>query len=259
MMKHLVERSWSRTAAGTMLALGLLAGGCGSAAKIGPEPNEPGTGTEEQGAAQHRAAAQLESARLERHREVYDPHARQDIKRCDPGAAAPYPSAPICWVETINPTAVHLKEVEDHRMRAVHHRKAARELQEAERLACANVAADDRDVSPFSHRGDILGVNPLQEKHGKKNELVGATVVFRAVPRLTAEELQRIVDCHVARNAAIGHDVAAVEMSHCPLVERGATAQVRAVQGGFAVDVRASDGDVAKAIWRRAQSLAAVR
>src|SRR5689334_6024692 len=83
-----------------LLLLG-FAGGCGPAAKIGPEPNEPGTGTQEQGAPQHRAAAQLESARLERHKELYDPHAKQEIRRCDPGSPAQYPSQPICWVETV--------------------------------------------------------------------------------------------------------------------------------------------------------------
>ena len=33
---------------------------------------------------------------------------------------------------------------------------------------------------------------------------VGATVVFRAVPGMTAEWLQRVVDCHLARAAAVG-------------------------------------------------------
>jgi hypothetical protein len=258
-MKHLAEgNALCTTAVRASLLLSLLGSGCGPAAKIGPEPNEPGTGAEEQGAAQHRAAAQVESARLERHKELFDPNAKQDIKRCDAGTPGQYPATPICWVETVNPTAVHLKEVEEHRMRAVHHRKAARQLQDVEDEACANIAAADRDMSPFSHRGDILGVNPLEDGEGKKKHLVGATVVFRSVPRLTVDELQRIVDCHLARNAAIGHDVAGAEMAHCPLTERGASAQVRPVEGGFAVDVRAASADAAQAIWRRAQALAAV-
>jgi hypothetical protein len=255
-MKPFVQGSAPLLNARATLLLGLLAVGCGSAAKIGPEPNEPGTGTNEQGAAQHRAAAQLESARLERHKELYDPHAKQGITRCDPGSPERYPSAPICWVETVNPTAVHLEEVEAHRMRAVQHRKAARELQDVEDRACAEVATEDRDMSPFSHRGDILGVSPLEEGKGKTKRLVGATVVFRSVPRLSTAELQRIMDCHLARNAVIGHEVAGAEMEHCPLTERGASARVRAVEGGFAVDVWAPDASVGQAIWRRAQSLA---
>ncbi|MEY4544016.1 MAG: hypothetical protein RL685_211 [Pseudomonadota bacterium] len=259
-MKHhdeLDERRRPRVASVAVFVL--LIAACAPAARLGPEPNEPGTGTKEQGAAQHRAAAQVESARLERHKELYDPHAKQAVKRCDPGNPGQYPVTPICWMETVNPTDVHLSEVEEHRLRAVHHRKAARELQAVEVRACAGVADEDRDISPFSHRGDILGVNPLEEApaKGKKRQLVGATIVFRAVHGLRAAELQRMVDCHLARNAAIGHDVAAAEMAHCPLTERGASARVRAVNGGFAVDVRAADADGARAIWRRARALAA--
>jgi hypothetical protein len=243
------------------LLLCLAIGACGPAAKIGPEPNEPGTAPDDQGAAQHRAAADLESARLEQHKELYDPHAKQAVKRCDRDATHEYPATPICWVETINPTAVHLQEVEEHRNRAVQHRKAARELHEVEARSCAGVADEDRDISPFSHQGDILGVSPLQEPgaHRDPPQLVGATILFRLVPRLTAEELQRIIDCHLARNAVIGHDVAAAEMAQCPLTERGARALVRPLRGGFAVDVRADDPATAQAIWRRAQALASVR
>lgn len=242
-----------------VMVTALWLGGCGPAAMIGPEPNEPGTGREELGAAEHRAAAKVQAERLEQHKELYDPRAKQSIRRCDLDEKAQYPVAPICWVETVNPTAVHLKEVEEHRMRAVQHRKAARDLQDIESRVCAGIADEDRDMSPFSHREDIKGVSPLEAPvEGKKHEqrLVGATIVFRAVPRLTTNELQRIVDCHLARNAAIGHDTAAAEMAHCPLTERGAQAKVRALKNGFAVDVRADDPIVASAIWRRAQALA---
>jgi hypothetical protein len=164
-------------------------------------------------------------------------------------------------VETVNPTDVHLQEVEQHRLRAVEHRRAARDLRAVEERACAGVADEDRDMSPFSHRGDILGVNPLEEApaKGKKPELVGATIIFRAIPGLNTVELQRLVDCHLARNAAIGHDVAAAAMAHCPLTERGASARVRPLDGGLAVDVRAASADGAKAVWRRARALATMR
>jgi hypothetical protein len=165
----------------------------------------------------------MSRASLRTSRAVRSTRPKQSIKRCDPGDPQQYPAQPICWVETINPTAVHLQEVEAHRERAVHHRKAARELGDVESRACAGITDEDRDMSPFAHRGDILGVNPLEERASKARErrLVGATVVFRAVPRLTAPELQRIVDCHLARNAVIGHDVAAAEMEQCPLTEPG--------------------------------------
>jgi hypothetical protein len=242
-----------------LLVTSLWLAACGPAASIGPEPNEPGTQPHELGAAQHRDAAKREATRLEQHKELYDPAATTSVKRCDPGLPNQYPATPICWVETINPTAVHLQEVEDHCRRAVEHRKSARDLRAVEAAACASVANEDRDMSPFAHRSDILGVNQLEEPADapkKRRHLVGATVVFRAVPRLTADELQRIVNCHLARNAAIGHDIATVQMAHCPLTERGARATVRPLAEGFAVDIRSDDSLAARAIWRRAQALA---
>ena len=83
-------------------------------------------------------------------------------------------------------------------------------------------------------------MTPLTESHsaGKATtqEIVGAIVEFRAVPGLTAEWLQRMVDCHIARNAALGHDVP--EMPDCPLVPKGASAQVASTGAGFSVAIR---------------------
>lgn len=243
-----------------VLIASLLAASCAPKAMIGPEPNEPGTQPYAQGAEQHRAAAKLEAARLERHKELYDPNAKQFVKRCDPTLKNTYPETPICWIETVNPTAVHLKEVEEHRTRAVEHRRAARELRAVEERACTGVADYDRDMSPFAHRQDILGVSPLEEADPstKQRRLTGATILFRKVPHLTGDELQQIVNCHLARNATIGHDVAAAEMAHCPLTQRGARATVRTLDNGFAVDVRADEAPTAEAIWRRAQGLAVI-
>jgi hypothetical protein len=85
------------------------------------------------------------------------------------------------------------------------------------------------------------------------DEVVGAVVVFRAVPGLTAEWLQRIVDCHVARNNALGNDMP--EMSYCPLVPKGITAKVSSTGDGFAVTIESQDPNTAKEVLRRAQGL----
>jgi hypothetical protein len=141
-------------------------------------------------------------------------------------------------------------------------------LRDAEARACAGLAEEDRDMSPFSHAADIQSVSPRHEEpKGERGtptavgraqdrmptRLVGATVVFGAKPGLTAEWLQRIVDCHLARNAAVGHDMS--EMPDCPLVPRGAQATVRSAGGGFAVDVRADDDKTAAEILQRAQRI----
>jgi hypothetical protein len=249
----------------TTVSMALLASlalaACRPAAMIGPEPNEPATQPTATGAAQHQAAAKREEARLEQHQKLYDPRATQSVRRCDAAHVTRSPGEPICWLETVNPTAVHLKEIEDHRLRAAEHRRAARELRAIEEQACAGVAPEDRDVSPFSHRADILGVSPLEDAPGKpkaQRRILGATVVFRPVPGLTASELQRLVDCHLARNATIGYETASREMDHCLLTQRGARASVRSLESGFAVDVKADDSFAGREIWRRAQALAAV-
>ena len=144
---------------------------------------------------------------------------------------------------------------------AADHRAASQALVAAEAAACAGIADADRDTSPFEHVEDIASVTPLTESHsaGKATtqEIVGAIVEFRAVPGLTAEWLQRMVDCHIARNAALGHDVP--EMPDCPLVPKGASAQVASTGAGFSVAIRSDDPASAKDILARAQRLAPAR
>jgi hypothetical protein len=162
-----------------------------------------------------------------------------------------------CWTSLTSPTADDLRQAEEHRKAAADHRAAAQALREAESRACVGVPDADRDESPFDHTEDIESVEPLYvgSSGGKSStkRLVGATVTFRAVPGMTAQWLQRVVDCHLARNAALGHDVP--EMPRCPLVPKGASAMVTAAQRGFAVAIRGDDQASANEILRRAQSL----
>lgn len=75
--------------------------------------------------------------------------------------------------------------------------------------------------------------------------------MFKAVPGLTRERLQDLVDCHIARNAALGHKVP--EMPYCPLVPRDVTAVVGTFKDGFVIRVTSSDDKVAAELWERAQ------
>ena len=83
--------------------------------------------------------------------------------------------------------------------------------------------------------------------------LAGAIVTFLAVPGMTPEWLQRLIDCHLARNAALGHVV--LEMPDCPLVLRGVSAHAGATENGFEVAISSEDADTAKQIQARAQRL----
>lgn len=145
----------------------------------------------------------------------------------------------------------------EHRRLAAVHRAAAEALREAEASACVGVSDDDRDMSPFEHTADIVGVADLEEElHAGRStvpHVVGATITIAAVRGLTAEWLRRSIACHLARNAALGHDVP--EMPDCPLVPRGVTATVRSVGDAFAIDVHADTPEGVQEVLRRARSL----
>ena len=84
-------------------------------------------------------------------------------------------------------------------------------------------------------------------------KVVGSTVVFRALPGMTAEWLQRVVDCHVARSAAAGFDMP--EMSFCPLELKDVKATVASTGDGFAVNVSSENPATVAEIQKRAQAL----
>ena len=91
---------------------------------------------------------------------------------------------------------------------------------------------------------DIQGVEPITKESGS---LRGIMVTFKNVRGLTVPALQRIVDCHLARNAALGHDVP--EMVNCPLVPR-VKATVLKSDAGITVKIVAEDDAAATALQR---------
>lgn len=163
----------------------------------------------------------------------------------------------VCWASSKNPTERHLKEVQQHRALAAAHRAASQVLRAAEASACVGIPEPDRDLSPFAHREEIVRVDSLSTpgSGGTAPRLYGMTVVFRAVPGLTTEWLQHLVDCHIARNAALGHDMP--EMAFCPLALRDITAQVGAADGGIGVTIRSADTAIVMQIRERANGLLA--
>lgn len=142
------------------------------------------------------------------------------------------------------------------------HRAAAQTLRGREALACQGLAASDRYVSPFAHLRDIERATPLYAtvtgwKTGARAQLSGATVRFRAIPGLTGEWFQRIIDCHLAWNAAVGNVVP--EMPDCRLVPKGARTLVRSAGAGFEVDISSDEKGSPDEIWARAQRLVSAR
>jgi hypothetical protein len=227
------------------LALGFAAWSMGCAASPGTQPHD-------MSAAQHEAMAKNEESAAAGHTDRHDPEATQATQVCAGKGG--------CWTSTSNPTAQHGDDAKHHHELAAKHRAAAAALDDAEKSACAGISDEDRDISPFYHREDIQSVSALTATttsgKGSAQREVGATVVFRAVPAMTAEWLQRVVDCHLARAAAVGHDMP--EMSYCPLMPKGVKAKVTSAGNGFAVNLSAEDAATVAEIKRRARALAPV-
>ncbi len=134
------------------------------------------------------------------------------------------------------------------------HRAAAQALRDAEAQACAGMAERDRDLSAFFRRGDIESFSALYEPSGRTGTaLRGSVLVMRPAPGVTPEWLQRNIECHIARSAALGHGLE--QMSKCPFALNGASVEVRSGGDKFLVYVRGSDPATAAEIWRRTQTL----
>ena len=210
---------------------------------------DPGTQPHDMSATQHEAMAKQEEQTGDTHTEQHDPAAKQEEQHCSGKGG--------CWTSVSNPTAQHSDDAEKHRELAKKHRAASASLVSAEASSCAGISDDDRDISPFYHREDIQSVEPYVETirsgKGSTTKVVGSTVVFRALPGMTAEWLQRVVDCHLARAAAVGHNMP--EMDYCPLELKGVKATVSSAGNGFAVKISASDEATVAEIKKRAQAL----
>ena len=209
----------------------------------------PGSQPHDMSAERHEQEATAHSGAAEQHSAQYDPDASTKRERCGGRGG--------CWTSITKPTDTHLREAEEHRRHAAEHRAASAALRKAEGRTCVGIDPEDRDVSPFERVDDIASIEPLIERSGgsktPSQRTTGAVVTFRAVPGMTAEWLQRVVDCHLARNASLGHVVP--EMPNCPLVPNGAQARVSSTGNGFAIAIRSDDSATAREILSRAQRL----
>lgn len=214
----------------------------------------PGAGTHDMSGAQHSAAAEREDKEANVHLAQFDASAPQPEEHCHWLGSG----LDGCWTSGADSTAEHLEAAKEHRRRAADHRAASLELRSAEAKACGDISPNDRDTSPFAHREDIAGVEPLvvQVAGGRGYhypKTTGAIIRFRAIPGMTAEWLQRIVDCHIARNDSVGHDMP--EMGYCPMGPKKVVAKVTPAPNGLLVSVSSEDPDSADEILRRAKAL----
>jgi hypothetical protein len=207
-----------------------------------------GTRPHDMSAAQHDSEAEGHAGAAQAHAAQYDQKASATSSACAPPLGSE--SAGVCWTSVQNPTAEHLRAAEAHRAVAARHRAASAALHDVEASACAGIAEQDRDMSPFEHVEDIASVEPLAAGAG---QTAGAIVTFRSVRGLTSDGLQRLIDCYLARNAARGH--VATEMPNCPLVPKGVSTNVSSTGDGLVVSIRAADNATAREVFARAERL----
>lgn len=228
------------------LATLFLYAGCASAE--GTKPHDMST-------AQHEAAASQEESASQGHAAQHAPDASVTVTHCR-GVGGGLGGGG-CWTSTENPTQQHKSDADEHERLADQHRAAAQALRDAENASCSGIEEADRVTSPFYHREDITSVSKAErsvsEGLGSHPQFVGGRAVFRAVPGMTAEWLQRLVNCHLARAAAVGFSMP--EMSYCPLMLKGVSAEVSSTGDGFAIAVTSTDTATATEVWRRMQAL----
>jgi hypothetical protein len=211
--------------------------------------NEDVRPTDMSAAGHERVARADDTAALEQER-LYNPNADADRQHCAPPIRNIDDVASLpCWTRTTNSTEYHLREAARFRSAARAHRTAAKTLRDAETIACSGIADEDKDISPFAHREDILST--LITTEGER--VTGVSILVRGVPGMTGDYLARLVDCHLARNAAMGF--AMREMAFDPLNVKGAKASIEAFGGDFRVTLKADDEAAAREIAARATRL----
>jgi hypothetical protein len=127
-----------------------------------------------------------------------------------------------------------------------------------ERTRCA-ADDDDKALAPVLTGDATQGVHPLYStvegaKTGHQEELRGATVVVAALPGMTAEWLDRALECHSAKEA-LGHVPPAPDD---PFFLPGSTVDidVRSARDGFDIAISAFSSDDARQVLARANAFA---
>jgi hypothetical protein len=123
-------------------------------------------------------------------------------------------------------------------------------------MACVGVPELEINGSPLVNPNDVRAVQEIKPATPvSETETVvprgGARILLRAQPGMTAEWLQRIAECHMAKVAV----AAPATLTPSPLDVKGALVSVQSTGNGFAVDITSPDVKVSKEILTRARAL----
>jgi hypothetical protein len=123
-------------------------------------------------------------------------------------------------------------------------------------MACVGVPEIAVDGSPLTNRDDIRAVQEIKpDSPVSETETVvpraGARILLRAQPGMTAEWLQRIAECHMAKVSVSSPTT----LTSSPLDVKGALVSVQSTGNGFAVDITSPDVKIGREILERARAL----
>jgi hypothetical protein len=136
---------------------------------------------------------------------------------------------------------------------AAEHLAAARRIRDHAEQVCSGLDEYARQ-EPFPDRAAVASVGWLMHPHRRGAKRIHGARLLLAAHAPRAGELQRMLDCHLARSAALGWD--RPESGRCPLCVRGATAKAVEGEGGPRIEVDTGGGPAAEEVWRRARLLA---
>lgn len=177
---------------------------------------------------------------------AYDEAAAEAHARASAAACSDESSSAESCLESEQ--TAHAASADGHRMAAEDHRQRARVLREAESGACRGVDGVEATLGPFFNREEITRVSVVAAPSADGTPL-GATAFLRPSKGLTRDGLERLVDCHLARNVSQGLDAA--QMESCPLVLPGVQAEVGNGPRGLSVTVTSADPAIAREIVTR--------
>jgi hypothetical protein len=123
---------------------------------------------------------------------------------------------------------------------------------------CAGISEEGRTEGPFVQSEAITSVEPLViEDYPRSNppihRMVGAVVMVRSSPGVTAEWLQRLADCNAAHSAALSQSGRGT--SDSPLDLPRVVTNVSPTPDGFKVEMQSYDPKTAREILSRSQRI----
>ena len=132
----------------------------------------------------------------------------------------------------------------------------AQAAQKVDTMACVGVPEIEINGSPLTNPDDVRAVQEIKpDQPVSETETVvprgGARILLRAQPGMTAEWLQRIAECHMARVAVS----TPATLTTSPLDVKGALVSVQSTGNGFSVDITSPDVKISREILTRARAI----